>query len=74
MVSQIESDSIYLFYMNEKRIQHNLQRLTTMNSADNPTAIIGTSSGKKFGKSVNHHFQSETPKTSLLCIGTTVSI
>ena len=74
-VLEIEKDSIYLFYTNEKRIQHNLQRLFTMNSVENPTAIIRTKgSGKRFGKSVNRHFQGETPKASLLCVGAAVSI
>ena len=46
-----------------------------MNSVDNPTAIIRTkSSGKKFGKGVNRHFQGETPKTCLICVGAVVSI
>ena len=75
MVAEIESDSIYLFYTNEKRIQHNIQKLLTLNSVKNPTAIIRTKgSGKRFGKSVNRHFQGETPKTSLLCVGAAVSI
>ena len=66
---------LLICFMNKKCIQHNLQRLTTMNSVDNPTAIIQTKgSGKKFSKGVNCHFQGETPKTSLLCIRAAVSI
>lgn len=73
-IANIEKDAIFLFYTNEKRVKHNLQRLVAMNSKSNPTAIIKcTGSGKK-GKSIACHFQEESPKTTLLCLGATVSL
>jgi hypothetical protein len=75
VVAQIEDDAIFLFYTNEKRIQHNMQRLLSINSPACPTAIIRSiGTGSKFGKGVNSHFRGDTPKTSLLCVGATVSI
>lgn len=75
VVADIEEEAIYLFWTNEKRTRHNLQRLGKMNTSHNPTAIIRPKGyGDKFGKSINSHFDSEMPKAALLCLGAKVCI
>jgi PIF1-like helicase len=75
VVAEIQKDALYLFWTNEKRTKHNLERLGQVNSPDNPTAIIRPkTSGTKFGKSINRHFGTELPKASLLCIDAIVSL
>jgi hypothetical protein len=74
-VAAIEKDAVYLFWTNEKRTKHNLERLSKLNTPENPTAIVRTKGyGDKFGKSINSHFDSETPKASLICIGAKVCL
>jgi PIF1-like helicase len=75
VVKQIEADAVYLFWTNEKKTKHNLHRLGEMNTPDNPTAIIRPSGfGNKFGKSINSHFEDDTPKAALLCVGAKVCL
>jgi hypothetical protein len=38
-VEDIEAKSVYLFWTNEKRIQHNIKNLVKMNGPDNPTSV-----------------------------------
>lgn len=74
-VADIEKDAIYLFWTNEKRTKHNLEKLGQTNTPDNPTAIVRPKGqGDKFGKSINSHFESEIPKASLICVGARVCI
>lgn len=68
VADEIKSKSVYIFWTNEKRIRHNIERLAHTNSDSNPTAFIKTqSSGGEFGKGVNKHFEANLPKTALLC-------
>ena len=68
ITDEIKAKSVYIFWTNEKRIRHNLERLAQTNTEENPTAFITTkSSGGKYGKGVNSHFESDLPKTALLC-------
>jgi hypothetical protein len=75
VVKQIEKDAVYLFWTNEKRIKHNFSRLVDMNSVDNPTAIIkSVGTGTKYAKSIQSHFQTNTPSASLICLGAKVCL
>lgn len=75
VVKEIEKDAVYLFWTNEKRIKLNLSSLIQMNSSDNPTAIIKSiGTGVKFGKSIQRHFQTNTPASSMICKGAKVCI
>jgi hypothetical protein len=75
MVKEIEAKSVYLFWTNEKRIQHNIKNLVAMNGPNNPTSIIKPKSkGGKNGKAVNSHFQGDFPGFCLLCNGCKVAL
>jgi PIF1-like helicase len=74
-LNHITRDAVYLFWTNEKRVNHNILQLAKTNSPTNPTAIIKCIGGNnKWGKALNGHFQGKPPPTALLCIGATVSI
>jgi hypothetical protein len=74
-VAEIKKDAVYLYWTNEKRTRHNLQKLGLTNTPKNPTAIIKPKGhGDKFGKSINMHFESEMPKASLMYVGAKVCI
>lgn len=75
LVKKIEDEAIYLFWTNEKRMKHNLQRLGATNTPENPTAIIKPIGyGDKSGKSIRSHFDSDVPKTALICVEAKVCI
>jgi hypothetical protein len=75
VVQRIEDEAVYLFWTNEKRMRHNLLCLGKMNKPDNPTAIIRPNGhGNKFGKSINSHYDEDTPKAALVCVGAKVCI
>lgn len=75
VVNQIEKEAVYLFWTNEKRVQHNLIRLGETNTDDNPTVIVKPiSQGKKHGIGINAHFDDETPPACLLCVDAKVSV
>jgi PIF1-like helicase len=75
VVQRIEDEAIYLFWTNEKRMKHNLQRLGATNTPENPTAIVKPIGyGDKLGKSIRRHFDSDGPKTALICIDAKVCI
>lgn len=75
IVKKIEDEAVYIFWTNEKRMKYNLIRLLEKNTPENPTAIIRpTGSGKKFGKGINSHFDSQSPAAALLCIGAKVCL
>ena len=74
-VKALSRDAVFLFYTNEKRIAHNIQQLATMNTPENPTAIVKAISGNKaLGKGVACHFSGGAALTALICKGATVSI
>jgi len=74
-VEDIKKKAIYLFYRNEPRIRHNLQRLFEVSSVDNPVAFCRTrTSGSLNGKGDRRHFDSDSPPASLICVGATVSL
>ena len=76
VVTEIEDKSIYLFWTNEKRIQHNIDHLVKMNGPENPTCIIKPKSVgmNKHGKAVNGHFQGDYPGFCLICDGCKVAV
>ena len=74
MVTQIESDAVYLFYTNEKRMQHNIQRLILTNSPERPSAIVQLLGSGQVGKGVKRHFDGDPPKAALICVGSVVCI
>lgn len=75
VVKQIEKEAVYIFWTNEKRVQRNLAQLLELNTDENPTAIIKPKGqGSKYGKSINAHFDTDTPSASLLCIGAKVCL
>jgi hypothetical protein len=76
VVKEIEEKSVFLFWTNEKRIQHNIQKLIEMNGPDNPTSIskIVSAGGGKHGKPVNSHFKGDFPGFCLICDGCKVAV
>ena len=75
MVEEIKKKSIYLFYRNYKRAQHNLLQLSKDSSKTNPVAIIKLKSEGKNGIGVSSHFRNwNLPSSSLLCIGSKVAL
>jgi hypothetical protein len=76
VVKEIEEKSVFLFWTNEKRIQHNIQKLIEMNGPNNPTCIIKPKSagGGKHGKGVNKHFKGDFPGFCLICDGCKVAV
>ena len=75
MVNDLARNAVYLFYTNEKRIAHNIRQLATLNTVENPTAIIKATNGNRaLGKGVACHFAAGSSLTSLICKGATVSI
>lgn len=75
VVRQIEREAVYLFWTNEKRVQRNLTQLLELNTDENPTAILKPKGqGSKYGKSINAHFDTDTPSVALLCIGARVCL
>ena len=76
VVKEIEEKSVFLFWTNEKRIQHNIQKLIKMNGPSNPTSIVKPKSagGGKHGKAVNRHFKGDFPGFCLICDGCKVAV
>jgi hypothetical protein len=75
-VKDIMDKAVYIFWTNDKRIQHNLTSLVRLNTPDNPTAVLKTKSVcSKHAKGVNSHFKNqEFPGTSMMCVGAKVAI
>ena len=75
VVNDLSRDAVFLFYTNEKRIAHNIRQLASLNTVENPTAIIKAINGNRaLGKGVACHFAEGSALTSLICKGSTVSI
>ena len=74
VVEKIKDQSVFLFWTNEKRIKHNIMMLSRMNTPENPTAILKPRSSGRIGKAISRHFDSDVPKSTLLCIGAKVSL
>jgi GTPase SAR1 family protein len=75
IADEIKAKAVYLFWTNNKRIRHNLERLAFTNTEENPTAFVQTNSaGGRYGKGVNSHFDDKVPKTAMLCISAKVAI
>lgn len=76
-VDTIKENAIYLFFTNQKRIQHNLEMLVKKSSPDNPVAIIKRKSqGPVNGMSIKSHFMDSKNDegAALLCVGCNVAI
>ena len=74
-VDEIKKKSIFLFFTNEKRINHNIKTLCKTNTEEHPTAVFKSqSTSVKNGKGVRYHFQDSISKTSLMCVGSQVCI
>lgn len=75
VVDDIKQRAIELFWTNDKRIRTNLQKLSQLNSEQNPTAIVKPrTSSVKFAKGVAKHFGEDIPGTAMLCVGAKVAI
>lgn len=75
VVESIQSKAVYLFWTNDKRIQHNLNMLVKLNNQNNPTALLKTiSTSTKHARGVNSHFKGDFPGTAMLCKGAKVAI
>lgn len=54
---EVEDKAIYLFYTNSKRVRHNIRKLATVATADNPAAFLRCKGyGTTSGKAVSRHF------------------
>lgn len=74
-LKQIEEDAVYLFYTNEKRVRHNLERATHAASEANPVAVLRPQCvGGSRGKGEAGHFDSSLPGASMLFLGARVAI
>ena len=73
-VRQIEERAVYMFFRNDKRITHNIERIIKNSSKDNPVAICKTTSSGPNGKGDRRHFKSKIPSSTQLCIGARVAI
>lgn len=75
-VDEINKNSIYLYYRNNKRIMKNLEVLVENSSPESPVAICRTqSNGIHSGKAVKSHFSSsKIACSSLLAVGTKVAL
>lgn len=72
---EIEAKSIHLFFKNEKRIKHNLERLFIQSSAEQPVAIIKAKGySHTTGKADARHYDNDAPSTSLICEGAKVAL
>ena len=74
---QLEQESIFLFYTNEKRIRHNLRKLADHSSASNPVAFIQSMTYSCVtGKSDSRHWHQDDdpPGTCMLAIGAVVAL
>lgn len=75
VVEEIQKKAIYLFFTNEKRIRHNLLRLSQSSGESNPVAIMKPHSiGNNGGKGNRKHFDSNMPETCMLCVGAMAAI
>ena len=74
-MQEIEKSALYLFFRNERRMRHNLTKLASHSSAENPVAVVRSKSvGKQHGKGTQSHFDSDTPLAALLCIGAMIAL
>jgi hypothetical protein len=72
---EVEKKAIYLYYTNEKRIRHNMQKLSMESSADRPVAVMPAHGyGALTGKPLSRHFDSQSPTSAMLCVGAKVAI
>lgn len=68
IVEDLKSKGVYLFWTNDKRIQHNLNMLVKLNNQSNPTAVLKAQSAScKRAKGVNSHFSGDFPNTAMIC-------
>ena len=75
VVEDIKERAIFLFYRNERRIRHNLQRLSEVHTHKKTVAVLKTvGTGPTGGKSIATHFQQDAPESSMLCIGAKVAL
>lgn len=73
-VTDIENRAVYMFFKNNKRIAHNLERVIRESSAQNPVAICKTISTGANGKGDRRHFHGKIQNSTQLCIGARVAI
>jgi hypothetical protein len=75
VVDDIKEGAVYLFWTNDKRIQHNLSMLAKLNSPSNPSALFKTQSTcSKHAKGVNSHWKGDFPTSSFVCNGSKVAL
>jgi hypothetical protein len=74
-IDEIDKEAIYLFYTNEKRIRHNLIMLGKQSQKDTPVAMIKPRcTSACAAKAISRHFDSETPLTTFMTIGSKVAL
>jgi hypothetical protein len=71
---EIEKKAVYLFFRNEPRIRHNLNKLKQCHCHDRPAAFCRVTSKGPYGKAVSSHFTSPAPETSIFCVDSKVAI
>lgn len=74
-VADIEKRAIYLFFLNSKRVRHNLFSLSRVCSKENPVALCKPiTTGKETVKGDRRHFSSKAPTSCLLSVGAKVAL
>ena len=73
-MDKIRKESIYLYYVNHKRIHKNLEMVIEHSTEENPVAICKTKSDSlQNGMAVKCHFKnSKVPSSAMLCMGSKV--
>ena len=66
---------MFLFFKNQKRIEHNMKMLLKNSSKLNPVAIIKSRMhGRTHTKGIRSHFDADLPTTSIFCENAKVAI
>jgi PIF1-like helicase len=75
VVEEIEDRAMFLFFKNQKRIEHNMKQLLRKSSKTNPVAVIKSrTNGRTNAKGIRSHFDADLPSASIFCEGSKVAI
>lgn len=74
-LAKVEKDAMYLFFRNEPRIRHNIERLKLCHSKTKPAAFIRVKSEGSAGKGIGKHFQrGSSPETVVICLDSIIAL
>lgn len=74
-LAAIEKEAMYLFFRNEPRVRHNIERIKICHSETNPVAFIRVKSEGSAGKAIGRHFKrGSVPETAVVCLNSIVAL